>query len=260
MTPFSDCISVISMHLEEDEEMMYGYGWLLCRGNNHAYVMTTCHLLSEIERDELKTLESKQRVYFPSSRSNENENYLDITNNSAVVSSDENSCLDYAVIRLRTSDKVCLEKPLTIARQCLSTGSSITPAGLMYEIHPGDVLPYPTDLVDWLKCTTRFGSRGDISEIPVLTCDPNVIYDWDRVEMNDCLFAYNAGIHNRRFSGCPLVDASDKVVGMHSFSVYIEECRDDKYVVSFGVRMEKIIEDINRKNPTLAKKCFSNSA
>ena len=68
------------------------------------------------------------------------------TKNDVVVSSNEDSALDYAVLKLNASHFVD-ELPLQVSSECLEPGGRIYTGIDTITL----VLPYPEDLVDWLK-------------------------------------------------------------------------------------------------------------
>lgn len=247
--------SIGEIFVRQDEKTIcYGYGWLLFQGNKSAYVMTTSYILRDINVYFLQT-QSSNNVYIRFTPKAGSEYVLDINENSAIISSDQDFGLDYAVIRLSIPRTVCLGKPLAISEQRPNVGSSLAPAGLCKEINSGRVLPLPSDLIDWLKTSTNLCPNTSINGIPVLSCKHN--YDWAQVETkSDNFIPHLIDIWDKADSGFPLVNESNEVVAMHSVSVYIGKGRK-RFLVGFAVRMGKIMKDIKRRNLDLAKKCIS---
>ncbi len=88
-----------------------------------------------------------------------------------VVSSNEDSALDYAVLKLNASHFVD-ELPLQVSSECLEPGNCVTISGTSMMLN-GLVQAYPEDLVDWLKSSRSSGS----SNIPTPSCEPNINFN-----------------------------------------------------------------------------------
>ena len=169
-----------------------------------------------------------------------------VTKNDVVVSSNEDSALDYALLKFNASHFVD-ELPLQVSSECFEPTNYVT-IPLQGKDHVRSVLPYPEDLVDWLK-SSRSGSR---SNIPTPSCEPNIDYN-DAEDLKGILMPFDSFIF---MPGLPLLNEKRQVVGMCSCDVIINTGKKELYFISFGVSMRKIIDDIYCKKPSEAKKWF----
>ncbi len=164
-----------------------------------------------------------------------------------VVSSNEDSALDYAVLKLNASHFVD-ELPLQVSNECLQPENHVT---ISWENQVADeciVEPYPEDLVDWLKSSRS----GSCSDIPTPSCEPNIHFN-DAEDLKGILVPYfNLSLN----PGLPLLNEKRQVVSMCSCNVIINVGKEKEYFISFGVSMRKIIDDIYCKKPSEAKKWF----
>ncbi len=105
-----------------------------------------------------------------------------VTKNDFVVSSNEDSALDYAVLKLNASHFVD-ELPLQVSNESVEHGNWVTESS-EDEIEIS-VLPYPEDLVDWLKSSRS----GSCSNIPTPSCEPNINFN-DAEDLKGILVPY----------------------------------------------------------------------
>ncbi len=168
-----------------------------------------------------------------------------VTKIDVVVSSNEDSALDYAVLKLNASHFVH-ELPLQVSSDCLEPDNRIYTRDDRIAL----VLPYPEDLVDWLK-SSRSGSS---SNIPTPSCEPNINFN-DAEDLKGILVPF-ASLSLSRKAGLPLFNEKKHVVAMCSREVIINEGKEKEHFFSFGVSMRKIINDIYCKKPCEAKKWF----
>ncbi len=173
-----------------------------------------------------------------------------VTKNDFVVSSNEDSALDYAVLKLNASHFV-EELPLQASSECLEDGNWITEPS-----EDGNcdcfVRPYPEDLVDWLKSSRS----GSCSNIPTPSCEPNIKFN-DAEDLKGILVLFfSFKFDSSLMPGLPLFNQKRQVVGMCSCDVFINIEKKKEYFISFGVSMRKIIDDIYCKKPSEARKWF----
>jgi hypothetical protein len=246
---------------------IFGYGWLVFKDNETIYVMTTNNVLRGINYDQI---DNALEV-----RVSRDESKYDATvtkNDFVVVTSDDDSALDYAVLKLKTS-RIVQELPLNVSK------TSPEPGGMVFAPRDeGDVItkawrcqvqPYPEDLVDWLKSSgsssfvpgTSFWEvkiskdiRSSSSlKIPAPSCEPGINFDGAE-DLKQILIP----IPHLFFSnlGMPVFNDGGQVVGMRSSGVFVSPIRMDTRFISFAVSMPRIIDDIRRKKPSEAKKWF----
>ncbi len=171
-------------------------------------------------------------------------------NDFVVVSSSEDSALDYAVLKLNVSHFVD-ELPLKVSSECIEPGNWVTEP---LEDGDGDciVKPYPEDLVDWLKSSRS----GSCSNIPTPSCEPNIKFN-DAEDLKGILVPFiNFNLDPSFMPGLPLFNEKRQVVAMCSCVVIINFGKKELYFIGFGVSMRKIIDDIYCKKPSEAKKWF----
>ena len=172
-----------------------------------------------------------------------------VTKNDVVVSSNEDSALDYAVLKLNASHFVD-ELPLQVSNESLQPENHVT---ISWENQVADeciVEPYPEDLVDWLKSSRS----GSCSNIPTPSCEPNINFN-DAEDLKGILvpfFRFSSSLE----PGLPLFNEKRQVVAMCSCDVIINIGKKEKIFISFGVSMRKIIDDIYCKKPSEAKEMF----
>ena len=170
-----------------------------------------------------------------------------VTKNDFVVSSNEDSALDYAVLKLNASHFVD-ELPLQVSNESVEHGNWVTESSLHVDGRRSVVLPYPEDLVDWLKSSRS----GSCSNIPTPSSEPNINFN-DAEDLKGILvpfFSYSSK------PGLPLFNEMREVVTMCSCDVIINTGKKELYFITFGVSMRKIIDDIYCKKPSEAKKWF----
>ena len=169
-------------------------------------------------------------------------------NDFVVVSSNEDSALDYAVFKLNASHFVD-ELPLKVSSECIEPGNWLTDPS---EDGNGNclVLLYPEDLVDWLKSSRS----GSCSNIPTPSCEPNINFN-DAEDLKGILVPLVSVSLSLKL-GLPLFNEKRQVVAMSSCEVFINVGKEMKYFINFGVSMRKIIDDIYCKKPNEAKKWF----
>ena len=172
-----------------------------------------------------------------------------VTKNDFVVSSNEDSALDYAVLKLNASHFVD-ELPPQVSNESVEHKNRVTESSLGEHGIRSPVLPYPEDLVDWLKSSRS----GSCSNIPTPSCEPNINFN-DAEDLKGILvpfLSYSVSLE----PGLPLFNEKWQVVAMCSCDVNINIGKKKKFFISFGVSMRKIIDDIYCKKPSEAKKWF----
>ncbi len=164
-----------------------------------------------------------------------------------VVSSNEDSALDYAVLKLNASHFVD-ELPFQVSSECLEPKNRVTILLENERVVKYLVAPYPEDLVDWLKSSRS----GSCSNIPTPSCEPHISFN-DAEDLKGILVPFGSYIF---IPGLPLFNEKRQVVAMRSCDVIINFGNRETYFISFGVSMRKIIDDIYCKKPSEAKKWF----
>ena len=244
-------VGVIKVILRGDYEL-FGYGWLVFKDNENIYVMTSNSVLRLI-----KSHQVDNALEIRVSRGKDEPAKYDatVTNDDFVaVRSNEDSALDYVVLKLKTS-RIVQELPLQVSKASPEPGEIV----LLPEVNTifplpwqFTVQPYPEDLVDWLKSS---GSSSS-SNIPTPSCEPSINFD-DAKDFKQILIALSSVLGS--YPGLPIVkDFDGRVVAMSSRTVFINRGKKKKHFISFGVSMPRIIDDIRRKKPSEAKKWFPN--
>ena len=218
-------------------------------------MMTTKKVINAIES---KSKESEPIICMKSLSDRYNEAIVTKLRDSVVVSSHEGSLLNYAVMKYSsTSSNGSSRRHFTIGKLCSPPpGTSINMHYAEHLMLPGCILPYPSDIIDFLKKTTRF--HASFSERSSIILDHD---SFDEVERNKNIFLFHTAhtIFERRF-GTPISDSDLNVLGMLNSSIHIispdEFSSMLTYVCSTTVRIDKIVKDIYRKIPELAKKIF----
>ena len=230
---------------------IFGYGWLVYKDNENVYVMTSNSVLRLITSDKVDNA-LEIRVL----RGNDEPANYDatVTNDDFVaVRSNEDSALDYVVLKLKTSH-IVQELPLQVSKSSPEPGELV----LLPKVDSTltipwrlPVQPYPEDLVDWLKSS---GSSSS-SNIPTPSCEPGINFD-DAKDLKQIIIAFPAYCSK---PGLPMFKGLDyQVAGMCSSNVFINRGKSKEPFISFGVSMPRIIDDIRRKKPSEAKKWFPN--
>jgi hypothetical protein len=230
---------------------LFGYGWLVFKDNENVYVMTSNSVLRLIKSDQVgNALDIRVFRDGPA-------NYdATVTNDDFVaVRSNEDSALDYVVLKLKTSHIVqelppqvskASPEPREIVLLPEVDSTVITPWRL-------PVQPYPVDLVDWLKSS---GSSSS-SNIPTPSCEPSINFD-DEEYLKQNIIALPYVTSNL---GLPIFNDLDcQIAGMCSSHVFINhDMREEELrFITFAVSMPRIIDDIRGKKPSEAKKWFPN--
>jgi hypothetical protein len=224
---------------------LFGYGWLVFKDNENVYVMTSNSVL--------RLIKSNQALEIRVSRVNDEPANYDatVTNDDFVaVRSNEDSALDYVVLKLKTSH-IVQELPLQVSKASPEPGKSVlVPEHIRRFGNKAwrfTVQPYPEDLVDWLKSS---GSSSS-SNIPSLSCEPSINFDdaKDIKQIIICEAFYKPGLP---------IFKDDQVVGMLGSIVFINRGEEKNIFCTFAVSMPTIIDDIRRKKPSEAKKWFPN--
>jgi hypothetical protein len=230
---------------------LFGYGWLVFKDNENVYVMTSNSVLHVI-----KSHQVDNALEIRVSRGKDKPANYDatVTNDDFVaVRSNEDSALDYVVLKLKTSH-IVQELPPQVSK------GSPEPGEIVFALIIDSTLafpwrlpvqPYPEDLVDWLKSS---GSSSS-SNIPTPSCEPSINFD-DAKDLKQFIIASPYDLSE---PGVPIVkDLDGQVVGMSSSNVFINRGEEKKRFLNFGVSMPRIIDDIRRKKPSEAKKWFPN--
>ena len=228
---------------------LFGFGWLVFKDNESVYVMTSNSVLRLIKSDQVDNA-LEIRV---SRGKDEPANYdATVTNDDFVaVRSNEDSALDYVVLKLKTSH-IVQELPPQISKASPEPGEIVLlPKFDLKFTMPwrSPMQPYPEDLVDWLK---SIGSSSS-SNIPTPSCEPSINFD-DAKYLKQIIIAISDVFSK---PGLPIFkDLDYQVAGMCSSTVFINRGEQKLRFFSFGVGMPRIIDDIRRKKPSEAKKWF----
>jgi hypothetical protein len=226
-------------------EKLFGCGWLVFKDNKNVYVMTSNSVLRLIKSDQVNNA-LDIRVFHGKGEPAKYDATV-INDDLVVVHSNENSALDYVALKLKTSGNV-QELPVQVSKYSSESGDNVVIPGE----YTGVVLPYPEDLVDWLR--SRMSSSS--SNIPTPSCEPNINFD-EAKDLKQILIAMSNLTASK--PGQPIFKHLDgQVVAMCGSTVFINHGKGKKHFITFGVRMPKIIDDIRRKKPSEAKKWFPN--
>jgi hypothetical protein len=230
---------------------LFGYGWLVFKDNENVYVMTRNSVLRLIKSGQVDNA-LEIRV---SRTIDESANYdATVTNDDFVAArSNEDSALDYVVLKLKTS-RIVQELPLQVSKASPEPGETV----LLPEVNTifplpwqFTVQPYPEDLVDWLKSS----GSSSCSNIPTPSCEPSINFD----EAKDLKQIIISIPYVTSKPGLPIFKHLDyQVAGMYSSAVFINRGEKKERLTSFAVSMPIIIDDIRRKKPSEAKKWFPN--
>jgi hypothetical protein len=224
---------------------LVGYGWLVFKDNENVYVMTSNSVLRLIKSDQVDN-DLEIRVSRVNAKSADYDATV-INDDFVAVRSNEDSALDYVVLKLKTS-RIVQELPPQVSKVSPEPGEIVTLPGVSRSWR-FRVQPYPEDLVDWLKSS---GSSSS-SNIPTPSCEPSINFD-DAKYLKQIIIAFPYGFSS---PGLPIFkDLDGPVVGMFGSTVFINRGEEKKGFVSFGVSMPRIIDDIRRKKPSEAKKWF----
>jgi hypothetical protein len=177
-----------------------------------------------------------------------------VTNDDFVaVRSNEDSALDYVVLKLKTSH-IVQELPPQVSKASPEPGEIVLLPDVLSTFTMSwrfPIPPYPEDLVDWLKSS---GSSSS-SNIPTPSCEPSINFD-DAKYLKPIIIAICDAFSK---PGLPIFKYLDgQVAGMYSSTVFITRGEKKERFISFGVSMPRIIDDIRRKKPSEAKKWFPN--
>jgi hypothetical protein len=230
---------------------LFGYGWLVFKDNENVYVMTSNSVLRLIKSNQVDN--ALEIVVFRSE--GEPANYdATVTNDDFVaVRSNEDSALDYVVLKLKTSH-IVQELPPQVSKASLEPGEIVFErvfGPMIPSLWQFRVQPYPEDLVDWLKSSASSSS----SNIPTTSCEPSINFD-DAKYLKQIIIAL-PNLYSR--PGIPIMKyLDDQVAAMSSSIVFINHDKTKEHFISFGVSMPRIIDDIRRKKPSEAKKWFPN--
>ena len=245
-----------------------GCGWRFFQDDKNAYVMTTKRVINMIQSrcDESEPI---VRVKFRS-HSFGDENIVTQLGGSVVVSSDEGSLLDYAVIKCGgIPSKGSSRKRFTIGKPCPPPAGTSIVCGDGDPEFTGSIIPYPSDLIEFLKKSNHFHATSEVSTGPLTRHDHAFL---DEVERNKDIFLFNNfGIFSLgNHCGYPLCYSNLEVVGMLGSNMSINATPDTRpthqrslthqpfgrYMIGIAVRIDKIIKDIYRKFPELATNIF----
>ena len=255
------------MSFHTDQRTLFsGYGWVLLQDDEDAYIMTTSQVIRHIKNhqrkcdrshpEQIPTIKLFGKNYMVESFQ------IEVTTDGEFVAvmSDEESVLDYAVLRLKTTQS--LFKPvLQRSEHSPAFGDKvyIPDPKTFRSTYAGAVINYPEHLVDWLKTKASSDRRKFVKGIPTLSCKRDI--DWDKVEEQSVALIYHrpsAMMFHETSFGLPLIDEDDKVVGMLSVCVRLMDSEaGEEPFVCFNICLDKIIQDITRKNPVLARKLFT---
>jgi hypothetical protein len=230
---------------------LVGYGWLVFKDNENVYVMTSNSVLRLIKSGQVDNA-LEIRV----SRSNDEPANYDatVTNDDFVaVRSNEDSGLDYVVLKLKTSH-IVQELPPQVSKASHEPCELVLLPKIDLTATTSwrfPMQPYPEDLVDWLKSS---GSSSS-SNIPTPSCEPSINFD-DAKDLKQIIIALRYGYPKH---GLPIFkDLDGQVVCMCGSDVFINRGKEKEHFIYFGVSMPRIIVDIRCKKPSEAKKWFPN--
>ena len=253
------------MSFHTDQRTLFsGYGWVLLQDDEDAYIMTTSQVIRHI-KDQQRKCDRSHPEQIPTIKLF-GKNYMvggfqiEVVTDTIAVTSDEESVLDYAVLRVKTTR---LFKPvLQRSKRSPVFGDKVyipDPKKSFGSTYAGDVINYPEHLVEWLKFKASSDRRKFVKGIPTLSCKRDI--DWDKVEEQSVGLIYHrpsAMMFHETSFGLPLIDEDDKVVGMHSVCVRLMDSEaSEEPFVCLNICLDKIIQDIKRKNPVLARKLFT---
>ena len=252
ISSIDDPFSVGVIQLKRGKKL-FGCGWLVFKDNENVYVMTSNSVLRLITSAQVDNA-LKIRV---SDGKGEPANYdATVTNDDFVaVRSDDDSALDYVLLKLKTS-RIVQELPLQVSIESPEPDDEVV-SRCVYPPFGTEPLrirvqPYPDVLVDWLKSS----GSSSYSNIPTPSCEPSINFD-DAKDFKQILIALSSVLGS--YPGLPIVkDFDGRVVAMSSRTVFINRGKNKKHFISFGVSMPRIIDDIRRKKPSEAKKWFPN--
>ena len=240
------CLTVVRIWHERSKlRGLLNCGLLVFKDNESVYVMTCNSVVRHIECDK----EDHALKILVSHGGDEPRHCEAIVtkNDFVVVSSDEDSALDYAVLKLNASHFVD-ELPLQVSSECLEPKNRVIISLEGEYAKERIVQPYPEDLVDWLKSSRS----GSCSNIPTPSCEPHINFN-DAEDLKGILVPFDSYSF---MPGLPLRNQERQVVAMCSRKVFINRGKEKEYFISFGVSMRKIIDDIYCKKPSEAKKWF----
>jgi hypothetical protein len=229
----------------------FGYGWLVFKDNENVYVMTSNSVLRLIKSAQVDN--ALEILVFRGK--DEPANYdATVTNDDFVaVRSNEDSALDYVVLKLKTSH-IVQELPPQVSKASPEPGEIVLLPEVVSTVTKAwrcPMQPCPEDLVDWLKSS---GSSSS-SNIPTPSCEPSINFD-DAKDLKQILIATPCVFSE---PGLPIFKILDyRIAGMCSSIVFINRGKQKRGFISFGVGMPRIIDDIRRKKPSEAKKWFPN--
>jgi hypothetical protein len=180
---FEDPIPVCVIHLMRGEKL-FGYGWLVFKDNENVYVMTRNSVLRLINSDQV---DNALEIRVSYGKGEPAKYDATVTKNDfVVVRSDDNTALDYVVLKLKTSP-IVQELPLQVSKESPEPGDK----AVITHVYPVELLQfrvrvqrYPEDLVDWLKSS---GSSNS-SNIPTPSCESSINFD-DAEDLKQILIA-----------------------------------------------------------------------
>ena len=202
---------------------LFGYGWLVFKNNETVYVMTSNSVLRLIKSDQVDNA-LEIRVF---RGKDEPANYdATVTNDDFVaVRSNEDSALDFVVLKLKTSH-IVQELPLQVSKASPEPGEIVLVKSTV--TRQITVQPYPEDVVDWLKSS---GSSSS-SNIPTPSCEPSINFD-DAKYLKQIIIAMSDVFSK---PGLPILKYLDgQVVGMCSGAVFINCGKQKGRFIDFGV-------------------------
>jgi hypothetical protein len=233
-------------------EKLFGCGWLVFKDNENVYVMTSNSVLRVIECDQVDN--ALEILVFLHEGEPTNYDATVAKNDFVVVRSNEDSALDYAVLRLKTS-RIVEELPLQVSKASPEAGDKVFVPDLDQSSiwrWKRFVQPYPEDLVDWLKSS---GSSSS-SSVPTPSCKSSTNFN-NAKDLRQILIPFTCIMDD--MPGLPVLKYPDRqIVAMCDSTVFIINGKKKEYFITFGVSMPRIIDDIRRKKPSEAKKWFPN--
>jgi hypothetical protein len=236
------------IHLRTDYELS-GYGWLVFKDNENVYVMTSNSVLRLIKSNQV---DNHLEILFFLDNDEQADYDATVTNDDFVaVRSNEDSALDYVVLKLKTF-RIVQELPPQVSKASPEPGEIVLSPDVDLDFtmsRRSPMQPYPEDLVDWLKSS---GSSSS-SNIPTPSCEPSINFD-DAKDLKPIAIPYPFSM-----PGLPIFkDLDGQVAGICSSTVFINRGKRKNIFCDFAVSMPTIIDDICRKKPSEAKKWFPN--
>lgn len=252
--------------LKENEETRFlGYGW---RIPTRPLLMTSWSLIrKEVScQNENQDSERKVVVKFPDRTCSFHQTHetwpeIEVGSQNVVCKSNDNANLDYAVIKLNISDDICLYSPFKLSIQCPEPWDKVgvchrkSNDSLVW--NEAVVTPYPRDWLTWIN-TNRRNLLENVKVLPDVTLGRKL--EWEMLRQGEeYLLTYTLDSKDSDI-GLPVLSGL-RVVAMNNYGVYQKiGAKKIKPLTKFTCRMDKIMEDMRNKDPSIARNLFEGSA